>query len=108
MRRLRLGAGPQELAHEVPLQQVDGPETGDLLVLSWGGTATYAAKLKGISGLVVDGGVRDREEMVEHGLPVFARHLVPTTGRGRIRVARGARFASSRSSVASSSPWIAA
>ena len=55
-------------------------------VSSWGGMATYAAKLKGIAGLVVDGAVRDREEIAEHGLPVFSRHVVPTTGRGRIRV----------------------
>jgi regulator of RNase E activity RraA len=55
-------------------------------VSSWGGTASLAAKRKGIAGLVVDGGVRDREEMIEHGFPVFARHLVPTTGRTRIRV----------------------
>ena len=73
---------------------IDAAKPGDVIVVangghavsSWGGTATYAAKVKGIAGLVVDGGVRDREEMVEHGLPVFARHLVPTTGRSRIRV----------------------
>ena len=73
---------------------IDAAGRGDVVVVanggnqvsSWGGTATYAAKLKGIAGLVVDGGVRDREEMIEHGWPVFARHLVPTTGRGRIRV----------------------
>ena len=55
-------------------------------VSSWGGTASYAAKLKDVGGLLVDGGVRDREEMIEHGFPVFARHWVPTTGRTRIRV----------------------
>jgi regulator of RNase E activity RraA len=73
---------------------IDAAGPGDVVVVanngcavsSWGGTATFAAKLKGIAGLVVDGGVRDREEMVEHGFPVFARHLVPTTGRSRIRV----------------------
>jgi regulator of RNase E activity RraA len=73
---------------------IDAAGPGDVVIVangghqvsSWGGTATYAAKLKGIAGLVVDGGVRDREEIVEHAWPVFARHLVPTTGRGRIRV----------------------
>ena len=73
---------------------IDAAGHGDVVVVanggnpvsSWGGTASHAAKLKGIAGLVVDGGVRDREEIVEHGWPVFARHLVPTTGRGRIRV----------------------
>ena len=73
---------------------IDAAGPGDIVVVannghgvsSWGGTASYAAKLKGISGLIVDGGVRDREEMIEHGFPVFSRHMVPTTGRTRIRV----------------------
>jgi len=33
------------------------------------------AKLKGTGGLVVDGGVRDLEEMIERALPAFARRL---------------------------------
>ena len=59
---------------------------GGHCVSSWGGTASFAAKRKGIAGLLVDGGVRDREEIIDHGFPVFARHMVPTTGRTRIRV----------------------
>ena len=39
-----------------------------------------------VGGLLVDGGVRDLEEMIEFGFPVFARHLVPTTGRTRLKV----------------------
>lgn len=73
---------------------IDAAESGDIVVVanngspvsSWGGTASYAAKLKGIGGLIVDGGVRDREEIIEHAFPVFSRHMVPTTGRTRIRV----------------------
>ena len=73
---------------------IDAAGAGDIVVVannghcvsSWGGTASYAAKLKGIAGLIVDGGVRDREEMIEHAFPVFSRHMVPTTGRTRIRV----------------------
>ena len=73
---------------------LDAADAGDVLVVSsgggpvstWGGLATYAAKRKGIAGLVVDGGVRDKEEMLEHGLPIFARHMTPLTGRGRIKV----------------------
>lgn len=73
---------------------IDAASSGDIVVVannghpvsSWGGTASYAAKLKGVGGLIVDGGVRDREEMIEHAFPVFSRHMVPTTGRTRIRV----------------------
>ncbi len=73
---------------------IDAAQTGDVIVVSaqgarsstWGGMASLAAKVKGIAGLVVDGGVRDIDEMVEHRFPVFARHTVPTTGRTRLKV----------------------
>jgi regulator of RNase E activity RraA len=73
---------------------IDAARAGDILVIdnsghcvsTFGGLATLAAKLKGIAGLVADGGVRDREEMVEHQFPVFARHMTPLTGRSRLAV----------------------
>ncbi|MCZ6579649.1 MAG: RraA family protein [Gammaproteobacteria bacterium] len=73
---------------------VDAAQAGDIVVIdmggakcsTWGGMASLAAKHKGIEGLLVDGGVRDLEEMIEFEFPVFARHLVPTTGRGRLKV----------------------
>ncbi len=73
---------------------IDAAGEGDVIVVdnggnpvsTWGGMASYAATLKGIAGVVVDGGVRDLEEIVEFGFPVFARHLVPTCGRTRLRV----------------------
>ena len=61
-------------------------DNGGRCVSTWGGLATLAAKVKGVGGLVVDGGVRDREEMLEHRLPVFARHGTPLTGRSRLKV----------------------
>lgn len=73
---------------------IDAAGPGDVLVVdnggravsTWGGLATFAAKVKGIAGLVVDGGVRDREEMEQHRLPVFTRHMTPLTGRTRLRI----------------------
>lgn len=73
---------------------IDAAEAGDVIVVAaggarastWGGMASLAAKEKGLAGLVVDGGVRDREEIESFGFPVFARHLVPTTGRTRLKV----------------------
>ena len=75
-------------------QVIDAAGSGDVLVIdnaghcvsTFGGLATLAAKLKGIAGLIVDGGVRDREEMAEHQFPVFARHMTPLTGRTRLAV----------------------
>jgi regulator of RNase E activity RraA len=73
---------------------IDACRPGDVLVIdnggacvsTLGGLATLAAKLKGIAGLVCDGGVRDREEMEELRFPVFARHMTPLTGRSRLAV----------------------
>ena len=75
-------------------QMIDAAGPGDVVVVAnggapvstWGGTASYAAHLKGIAGLVVDGGIRDREEICEIGFPAFSRHMIPTTGKTRIRV----------------------
>jgi regulator of RNase E activity RraA len=75
-------------------EMIDAAGKGDVIVVSnggapistWGGTASYAAHLKGIAGLVVDGGIRDREEICELGFPAFARYMIPTTGKTRIRV----------------------
>jgi regulator of RNase E activity RraA len=75
-------------------EMIDAAGPGDVLVVdaggapvsTFGGMASFAAKRKGIAGLVVDGGVRDLEEIVAFGFPVFARHLIPTTGRTRLQV----------------------
>ncbi len=62
-------------------------DMGGHAVSTWGGLATLAATVKGLGGLVVDGGVRDQEEMLQHRLPVFARHMTPLTGRTRLQLA---------------------
>jgi regulator of RNase E activity RraA len=42
------------------------------------------AKVKGVSGVVVDGAARDIDACREFGFPVYARGTVPITARGRI------------------------
>jgi regulator of RNase E activity RraA len=61
-------------------------DNGGHAVSTWGGMASYAARRKGVAGLVIDGACRDREEIVEFGFPAFSRHVVPTPGKTRIRV----------------------
>ena len=61
-------------------------EEGGAPYSTWGGMASLAAKVKGIAGIVVDGGVRDFEEIKDLNFPVFSRHLTPTTGRTRLKV----------------------
>ncbi len=48
-----------------------------------GDMVSLAMKLKGVAGVVVDGGVRDVEDIVKIGFPVYARHTCATNGVGR-------------------------
>ncbi|MCC7048350.1 MAG: RraA family protein [Alphaproteobacteria bacterium] len=83
--------GPEEL----PLGElIDAAHRGDVIavdnsghpVSTWGGVASYAAARKRIGGLLVDGGVRDIDQVSKLRFPIFARHVVPVTGKGRIKV----------------------
>jgi 4-hydroxy-4-methyl-2-oxoglutarate aldolase len=81
------------LAHRTAFD-LAGP--GDILVISspasidasvMGGEALAAARAAGIAAVVVDGAVRDIDELLAVGVPVWARRRTPLTGRGRIDAA---------------------
>ena len=57
---------------------------GDLNNNCWGEILSMGAKMKGISGVVVDGAVRDIDACREFGFPVYARGAVDISVRGRI------------------------
>lgn len=61
-------------------------DNGGQQVSTWGGVASVAAMQNGVAGLVVDGGVRDADEIIEQGFPVFSRHVVPLSGKTRVKV----------------------
>ncbi|MEQ8817144.1 MAG: RraA family protein [Thalassobaculum sp.] len=61
-------------------------DNGGNPVSTWGGMASRAAQVKGVAGLIVEGGVRDWEEQQQFRFPLFARHVVPTPGKTRIKV----------------------
>jgi 4-hydroxy-4-methyl-2-oxoglutarate aldolase len=59
-------------------------EPGEILVVDvgggydfgyWGEVLTRAAIARRLGGLVIDGGVRDRDQLIAAGLPVFSRGL---------------------------------
>ncbi len=51
-------------------------EVGGLLDAGyWGEITTVAAMARGVVGLVIDGGTRDREAIVERGFPIWSRAI---------------------------------
>ena len=80
------GNGP---LHGIQIIDESGPGdvmvvvTGDLNVTGLGGLMATTAHVRGMSGVVVDGAVRDVDEIKALGLPVFCRSIVPSTMLGR-------------------------
>ena len=81
-RTVRCTVGDNSALHAA----LDLAEHGDVLVVDaggflgnavWGGLMTEAAQRKGIAGLVIDGAVRDRADIVASSFPCFARGTVP-------------------------------
>ena len=72
------GAGGDNLALHLAVLKA---APGDVLVVDagaaphghWGEILTVAAQVRGITGLLIDGGVRDKREMSDLGFPVFSR-----------------------------------
>jgi len=69
-------AGPD---HVIVVEQRSGVEAG-----CWGGLLTLAAQLRGVAGVVADGPLRDVDEALAYGFPVFSRSLTCFTARGRV------------------------
>lgn len=77
-----LGTAPIEAAQPGDIIVIDNG--GKLEFSCWGGLLALSAKLKGLSGVVIDGASRDIDEARELGFPVYARGAVPMTARGRV------------------------
>jgi len=56
-------------AGSVLVVDADGAQHGH-----WGEVLAVAAQQRGIVGLLIDGGVRDRDEQCQRGFPVFSRN----------------------------------
>lgn len=71
-----------------PVEAIDVAGRGDVIVIyngsrnvaPWGGLATQSCLNKGIAGVVVDGAVRDIDDIRKMDLPVFATCHVPNAG----------------------------
>lgn len=69
-------AGPD---HVIVVEQRSGVEAG-----CWGGLLTLGAQVRGVAGVVADGPLRDVDEAIAFGFPVFSRSLTSFTARGRV------------------------
>jgi 3-hexulose-6-phosphate synthase / 6-phospho-3-hexuloisomerase len=72
-----------------PVEAIDVASAGDVIVINndgglhvapWGELATMSCMTKGVSGVVIDGAVRDVDDVRKLGLPIFARATVPNAG----------------------------
>ncbi len=82
-----------------PVQAIDQAKPGDVLVIDacegevavWGELATNSCVTQGVVGVVIDGAVRDIDDIKKMKFPLFARHFTPTAGEpkgfGEINVA---------------------
>jgi 3-hexulose-6-phosphate synthase/6-phospho-3-hexuloisomerase len=72
-----------------PVEAIDVAKKGDVLVINndsgihvapWGELATLSAIQKGVAGVVIDGAVRDIDDIRAMKFPLFARAIVPNAG----------------------------
>jgi regulator of RNase E activity RraA len=75
------------------LQVLDEAPAGSVLVYvledgleiaGLGNLMATTAKVRGLAGVVIDGGVRDVDEVEDIGLPVWSRSITPATSVGRM------------------------
>jgi 3-hexulose-6-phosphate synthase/6-phospho-3-hexuloisomerase len=72
-----------------PVEAIDVAKQDEVIVINndgvmdvapWGELATLSCKRKGISGVVIDGAVRDVDDIRAMKFPVFAKAIVPNAG----------------------------
>jgi regulator of RNase E activity RraA len=87
------GTLPSRLGHGAA---VTSAAAGDVLVVDacgirdascFGGLAAHTAKAAGIAGALIDGAVRDLDEIETTGLPVWAATVTPRTGNRKLEAA---------------------
>ncbi|MDR0334552.1 MAG: orotidine 5'-phosphate decarboxylase, partial [Methanomassiliicoccaceae archaeon] len=71
-----------------PVEAIDRANDGDVIVVSvgggdvavWGDLASESAKVMGVRGVVIDGAIRDIDDIRTIGFPAFSKHVVPNAG----------------------------
>lgn len=71
-----------------PVEAIDQAKEGDIIVIDvggapvavWGELATNSAMMMGVKGVVIDGAIRDIDDIKALNFPAFARTAVPNAG----------------------------
>jgi len=71
-----------------PVQAIDMAEPGDVIVIDaggvgpalWGELATHSAIQRGVAGVVIDGAIRDSDDIVNLKFPAFSKLVMPNAG----------------------------
>ena len=71
-----------------PIEAIDKADKDQVIVVDvnggktaiWGELATRSAKGAGLAGVVIDGSIRDLDDIVKIDFPVFARYVSPNAG----------------------------
>lgn len=71
-----------------PVEAIDMAGPGDIIVIDaagankavWGELATWSCVQKGVEGVIIDGGIRDVDEIMKLKFPAFAKFINPTAG----------------------------
>lgn len=71
-----------------PVEAVDRAKEGDVIVVDvggapvavWGELASHSAMVMGVKGIVIDGAVRDIDDIRDLGFPAFSRTVAPCAG----------------------------
>lgn len=71
-----------------PVEAIDTAQPGDIIVIDsrgtqtamWGELASWSCKAKGVAGVVIDGAIRDIDDIRAMGFPAWSRWVVPNAG----------------------------
>jgi len=71
-----------------PIEAIDKADPETVLVIDvkggetavWGELATWSARIKGLAGIVIDGAVRDLDDLLQMDVPIFCRHISSNAG----------------------------
>ena len=71
-----------------PVEAIDKAEKDNVLVIDvnggktaiWGELATHSAKKKGLAGVVIDGAIRDLDDILKIDIPIYSRYVSPNAG----------------------------